>query len=465
MAAGARPIRRCNRNTNRYSKRTHISIEERVPKFVGADRVMQMARFAMLGVLTVGCGTLGGGSARDESKTLSHESAAVGCCVEDVDAPPNVAFDQRVNELGFSGADVAAAVRGRHRIEVRREPWFEAPAAQPELRTLTLDITPHERARYRCTGDLQVDADVRLIDEATGISIERSTKLSGYGARDADPRLRDIALDAEFDSPELAAALHLPPAAESGRAADRFSISAGSGAGKWVAALDSVRGGNHCRVFGPSKREQSACDDYADLVGGFEPPIRQVLSAPFAGGRIGDVAESVRDIPLQRVRWKDGSSTTLRIEATKLEFACTNSPAGAADAASVVVIPLELHVTTQDGKLDATVPAMLRAFAEDGPWNGSAELASALVPVTTLTATDWDAIFSLGRNQIGLFSISISLPNPREGASRLWLTAYTPYAGVPNYPNVTEYASNRIGCFSNGEPAPNDEVAITPVTD
>src|SRR6185295_5074068 len=105
---------------------------------------MPMARFAMLGVLIVGCGTLGGGSGRDGSKTPSHETTSEGCCVEEVDAPPNVDFDQRVTELGFSGAAVAAAARGRHRIEVRREPWFEAPAAQPEPRTLTLEITPHE---------------------------------------------------------------------------------------------------------------------------------------------------------------------------------------------------------------------------------------------------------------------------------------------------------------------------------
>jgi hypothetical protein len=439
---------------------------------------------AIAAIAVIGCGKAGGGTDKTPvgsnepglggRPTLGQSGAEGGgaCYVYGPDAPPNVPFDSVVAPYGFSGADVAAAARGSHTVEVVRAPWFEAPSHDPQMRKLTLDIAPKQKA-YNTQCAIEVVADVRVRDVESGVEASMTGRLSASASDQSDPHLGAISLITDFDSPELAHALALPPAAEHDQDADRFELSAHLDDGSWSAGLASLRGENSCGVLA-SAAPVGACSDYADSMG-VSAPQRVSTSEAFADQHIEDLVAAVQDLPALSMKWPNGEKTSLRIDAEPEDFACigrrhlvTSSESDIVQKddrmLDVALVPLTLHVTTQDGKLDAKLPAFVSASAVVGEaWHGEAELDSALAPISALTDTDWDAIADLPDGDIGLASLMLALPlDENADYARFFIEAHRPYAGEPAYPELYEYASNRIDCFGSSNGGTGYEIPLKP---
>jgi hypothetical protein len=200
------------------------------------------------------------------------QSGAEGGCGYVVDGPPNIDFDARVKEWGFSGADVAAAVDGRHHFDLVWRPWYEdPPSAHPAMRSLTVEISAQHKARLPGCGFMEVIADVRVRDDASGIEVALPGKLQASAPeavtggdgdplpdagpnRDTRPHLQDVFMRLRFDSPELAAALALPAAdadADAGADADPFDLDMDWFEGDLSASLSSVRDSSNCYLLVP----------------------------------------------------------------------------------------------------------------------------------------------------------------------------------------------------------------------
>ncbi len=432
--------------------------------------------FAMLAITSCSLGRgAGGGIGSSEppfgaSKPKVGQSGVEGTCEDDTSEDPNVAFEQTIADLGFSAAEAAAAVEGSHELVFVRQPWFEAPSTHPVQRMLTVTIMPQAVARRsECGGYVAVPVDVRIRDVQSGIEVALTGELSAYPSGDAHPRLGHVAIDGSFESTELARALALPPSAVSGRSADPFEVHADFAGGTWSASLVSVRGGHSCAVLETSATSTDSCSPYGAMSAG-EPPQRVELSARFGTrSRMQDLLDSVRSLPALAMHWPDGSATSLHVDITPADFACAGqySEERAENTSpqprDMGLAPLELHLTTDDGKLDVNVPGVVRASVAVGQaWDGSAELDSALAPVAALSGMTLPMLLQVPEGDLGFLSVLLNVPVEGNDNSQLALDAYRPSAGAPQFPAVYEYSASRIACFTNEQPTAHFGSSLKP---
>jgi hypothetical protein len=211
--------------------------------------------------------------------------------------------------------------------------------------------------------------------------------------------------------------------------------------------------------------------EYAELMG-VQDARKAALSARFgARHRIEDLVAALDGLSPLQVRWSDGSKSALRIEATAQDFACAGEShstvnaelrsdvdAGKDEPSDAALVPISLHLSTQDGKLDATLPGIVQAYVSAGEaWNGDAAVYSAMTPISTQDATDWNAILDVPHGDIAILDVSLKVPVNDVSGAQLHLATYRPFTGVPAYPAVFEYASNRLNCFSDSVPAQSFE--------
>lgn len=439
----------------------------------GRKNGSMVCAWALAALWLAGCDARGhGGTSVDGDKQpvlggdkpIVGQSGSEGSCGYAVgDAPPNMPFDFTNPARGFSGKDVADAVAGSHRFVVALEPWFEAPSADPATRSLTIEIMPKQMAADVGCGMVRVPADVRLRDDAGALDVTLKTRLTGSSAKD-EPGLGSVLIDERFSSPEYAAELGLPPAADPAEDADQFRLIASFDGQAWTVLLGSQRGDLACDVLvSPNPSANRCSGDHAATIGVHSPREIGLSDALGHGLQAGDLVDAVNDMPELGMNWPDGSKTSLHIEATPEDFACTGLHDDVAFTANMVLVPLQLHLTTRDGKLDVTLPAQIHTSVPDGDTWDKAELDTAMVPSSALKDTDWNALFDVPQHGIGFIDMMATVPVTDDDYRQLNFEVYKPYAGVPAYPSVYEYSSNRIACFGTGVPTKGFETNLTPM--
>jgi hypothetical protein len=353
----------------------------------------------------------------------------------------------------------------------------------------TLEVVPGDTARWNGQ-QLELDVRVRLHDpKAASVPASPLIEVPGVatGLPDAEApdsahaELGDSWVTADFESPELARRWALPPAAPSQgqpneplAAYDKFHVSAGfslkeSGAPgspprSWSGQLHSVRVGNHCLLAQTPAVTPTRCHASSGLlVVPDESLVREIALSESVTSTFTPLAAlaALQHSPALYTTWPDGDlegkRTQVQVHARALGYACVvpaKVPVPIADrpmsyaSGFRVVTPVELSLSSKDGRLRATLPGFIEALPiSDRRWDKSMTVVGS-APLAMLADRNEQPGFVAPRSGLGFLGISLYMPVSEDVISQLGMQVWQPYPGAPVFPPVSELSSNRVSCFA-----------------
>jgi hypothetical protein len=404
----------------------------------------------------VGCiaGSQGDHALAPEIEGESGGELVSGCGVVAVPGPP-VAMDFVHPSVGVSGNDAAKWLAGEHVVAANVWlPWWSAePSARDPLGPLTIAIEP--KGAFDGGAHLHLAARVRVKDASGALLVEQDEALFSVTTRESAYASLD------FEAAALATRLGLPPAAQSGQAADAFKLDIGWLRGAFSASLGSVRAGNTCPLWQP-KPEPAICERGAGLLvmedGAVTEPrdVRATLVGDFAP------IDAIRELQKQalEVTWPEGTRTRLHVAYEPGDHACVTEGYVHVHASEhhatrapgfKVVIPLHASLRTDDGRLLLRMSGFAEALiAHEQPWDRRVDAALGYQEGAKLAPGERLG-FSVPAGALGFLSGWLRAPMTDSHAPQLTFAVCTPYAGVPPFPAVSESWSNRLGCFCAAE--------------
>jgi hypothetical protein len=233
----------------------------------------------------------------------------------------------------------------------------------------------------------------------------------------------------------------------------------------WSGQLHSVRAGTHCELARSAAPATTRCDAWTGLlVVPDESAVREIRlsDAVTASFTPRAALAALEHLPPLYADWPDGDlegkRTQIRIQARALGFACAvpaSVPVQAADRPMSyapgfrVVTPVELTVSSDDGRLRASLSGIVEALPITGRrWDESMTLAVG-APLSQLAARKEKPGFVPPHAGIGSLGLTLYMPVTEDIISQLSMSVWQPYPGVPDYPAVSELASNRLHCFAS----------------
>jgi hypothetical protein len=112
-----------------------------------------------------------------------------------------------------------------------------------------------------------------------------------------------------------------------------------------------------------------------------------------------------------------------------------------------VVVPIALHVRSDDNRLDATLWGHMSAHTVHGKkWDGSMELYAAR-PVDQIEQNGGASIYASPRGTLSTLSLRLSFVNGERPFSQLDFRTYTRRAEAPVLPSDGELGLNELSCF------------------
>ena len=91
---------------------------------------------------------------------------------------------------------------------------------------------------------------------------------------------------------------------------------------------------------------------------------------------------------------------------------------------------------------------LIEAYVSDAHgWDGHVHAASAMSPVKRHVAAGEADGFDAPPDTLSFVGLSLHAPLGLDIPDQLSLQVYRPYEGVPEYPDILEFASNRASCF------------------
>jgi hypothetical protein len=116
--------------------------------------------------------------------------------------------------------------------------------------------------------------------------------------------------------------------------------------------------------------------------------------------------------------------------------------------AALVVVPARITLRSGDGRLSATLPGYIETSARRArAWEGSLQVVGMMTEIRRLAQRHERPGFDVADGTLRFLSLWLNLPFDGNGPSQLSMQGFTPYAGVPAYPDISEAASNRASCF------------------
>jgi hypothetical protein len=416
------------------------------------------------------CNGTSTGNPFDDDETPTHGGEEFGDCDRD---PSELAGVDAESPLGFSAADLLAFSAGLHETTIRWQPSRIASYG-PETgeHALTLRVThAGGEARYveyrEAEDDLhggeepaidrepcanlnavEVDVEVEVTTDGGALEERKTAALRASSTRWATLR---IPLDAEMLGGEFAVTETRPAGFRLVQLALEFGLSPLGLRGTFdgvfekrsADAITAAGGGGPIATIGAD----ASCDD-----GGL--PI--AIDEPLEGMSGQDALERVNQLDALPATWRDGTATTVAFELVHdgMDVCALLEPGTAYDESTPGTLRLRgtLEARSEDQRLDASWPVVLRAVPAEGGGVGEVSIAlddqaigaiegsdlAAVSGIQDVDGTDYDSV------QLGL---QLELPEGAGASGQLAVNGLL-HADCPTAPPQPEPGggSSSPGC-------------------